>query len=114
MLLIILSIIGLLAPVLIFQWWMYRSYGASPSLMDRLFGDDGYTARWGRKHYNSLHKRKPGEAEKRKRETPQRLPPAEDMRPRIARLDDSGRDDDAPPVRLSELLEDDSKHTRQQ
>jgi hypothetical protein len=35
------------------------------------------------------------------------------MRPRIARLDDSDRDDEAPPVPLSDLLKDDTDHTQQ-
>ena len=122
MLLIILAIVGMLLPVLLFQWWLYRSYGASPSLVDRLFGEDGYTAQWGRRHYNKLQERQPGEAEKRKQkdrayptypsaDTAQQRPPVEDMRPRIARLDDTAADDDAPPVPLSELLADNTEST---
>jgi hypothetical protein len=112
---IVLSVVGILLPIWLFQWWMYRKYGASPSVMDRLLGDDGYTARWGHKHFEELQNRQPGEAEKRKPEhhtyIPSRKQPAtrQDMRPRVLRLEDTDRDDDAPPVPLSELLPDDDK-----
>jgi hypothetical protein len=110
---IILTVVGILLPIWLFQWWMYRKYGASPSVMNRLLGDDGYTARWGRKHFEDLQTRQPGEAEKRKPDyssyAPARTQPQDDTRPRVSRLDDSNRDDDAPPVPLSELLSDEAK-----
>ena len=51
-------------------------------------------------------------SEKRKRDRGSRQPrhakPAEDVRPRIPRLEDNDRDDNAPPVPLSELLHDEN------
>ena len=112
---IILTVVGILLPIWLFQWWMYRKYGASPSVMDRLLGDEGYTARWGRKHFEDLQTRQPGEAEKRKPEPhtyiPSRTqsPPQDTTRPRVSRLEDTDQDDNEAPVPLSELLADDSK-----
>ncbi|MDQ7024138.1 MAG: hypothetical protein Q9P01_04485 [Anaerolineae bacterium] len=115
--LLLLFIIGLVAPILLFRWLLRKYVGSDEGTLDRV---EGYARGWGDAHWQQLNNRQQGEAEKPKHShafegARIRAEPSPMHMPQPSRLSVS---EDADPIPLSDLLPDllldeDSQQNRQ-